>query len=348
MKHLAFLILGLGLATQAVSFEYSVIDLGLVGEKPFRPYIINSQGQIAGAIDGDGSELELGYLWQDGHLTPLGTLGGRSCTPSDLNELGEVVGSSTLPNGRVHPFYFSTATGLVDLMTAWPDEEGVARAINSRGQILVVRDEHIWLTDRTGSTWTPIAGLPAATADDAVAITEGGVVLGTSWVENRQRSFLNRAGAVEDLGVVTGFDSTYPLDMTEQEIVTGFVLGESTHRSFLWQDGQIDLVPDLGGGWSAAAAVTNDLTVVGTAHSPRTNDSRGFRQHGGVAVSLNDLVADQTWQLHGADDCAGTSQIIGSGLHQGQWRGYLANPVPEPIPLLALLLSAMFLRRQRR
>lgn len=350
MRYLSTLFVFLVLVSFGRSDEYSITDLGLVGDKPFRPYAMNNFGQIVGAIDGPGSDLELGYYWQNGQLFPIGTLGEPLSTPNDINASGEIVGASLTALGFLHPFYFSCSTGLVDLMAAWPEEEGTARAINDAGQVLVSRADQIWLTDKTGSTWELVPSLPGADSNNAVALASNKATLGRSWLGDKQRSFWSLDGNVLDLGLVPGYDSTSALDCNEDGQVTGLVTGATqTHRSFLWEGGQISLVDDLGGGWSVASGINNSQMIIGTAHSPVTNDSRAFCYQNGEALSLDDLTNNESWQLHGAEDCDDSGQIVGSGLLEGQWRGYLATPVPEPSALLGLVgLCAGLVARRRR
>jgi len=71
-------------------------------------------------------------LWHDGHTTDLGTLGGNSVGPADLNEHGQVVGSSTTASGDRHAFLWEDGT-ITDLhpvagLNSW------ANKVNERGE----------------------------------------------------------------------------------------------------------------------------------------------------------------------------------------------------------------------
>jgi probable HAF family extracellular repeat protein len=42
------------------------------------------------------------FVWQNGKLTDLGTLGGRDSDTTGINDHGQIVGSSTTKKGRAH------------------------------------------------------------------------------------------------------------------------------------------------------------------------------------------------------------------------------------------------------
>ena len=47
------------------------------------------------------------FLWEDGRMLNLGTLGGNYGVPNDLNNRGQVVGQSNLAGDLTyHPFYW--------------------------------------------------------------------------------------------------------------------------------------------------------------------------------------------------------------------------------------------------
>ena len=57
-----------------------------------------------------------GFVWQDGKMTDLGTLGGRSSRPRAINERGQVVGESVTASGETHPFLWQNGK-MTDLGT---------------------------------------------------------------------------------------------------------------------------------------------------------------------------------------------------------------------------------------
>lgn len=73
--------------------SYTITDLGAA-----LPAAINNAGLVAGVANSHA------VVQRDGVVTDLGTLGGASSAANDINELGQVVGSATAPDGYSHAF----------------------------------------------------------------------------------------------------------------------------------------------------------------------------------------------------------------------------------------------------
>jgi probable HAF family extracellular repeat protein len=72
------------------------------------------------------------FLWRDGVMTDLGTLGGFTSAASGINDKGQVVGYSDTPtsNGELHGVLWDHGK-VTDL-----GADFIPRSINNRGQIL--------------------------------------------------------------------------------------------------------------------------------------------------------------------------------------------------------------------
>lgn len=95
---------------------------------------LNDKGHVAGnGTVGDGSHRQA-FLWKDGVLTRLGTLGGLDSSALGINRKGHVVGSSQRADGYTHAFVYRNGK-MHDLGTLKGDVYSDASGINDVGQI---------------------------------------------------------------------------------------------------------------------------------------------------------------------------------------------------------------------
>ena len=110
----------------------TAIDIG-----PGVPTALNERGQVIGLHPPFGPGESHAFLWSDGTMTDLGTLGGKSAIPRAISDRGQVVGYSTDKRGLQHGFVWQNGT-----MTRLPSPKGYkgsqtqASAINNHNQIV--------------------------------------------------------------------------------------------------------------------------------------------------------------------------------------------------------------------
>jgi probable HAF family extracellular repeat protein len=99
---------------------------------------INEHGQVTGLLAGPGGTGTHAFLYFNGFLTDLGTLGGAESYSDDINNFGAIVGTSDSANGRAAFLYEGGAmydlSGLLVSNTGW-NLIG-ATGINDSGQII--------------------------------------------------------------------------------------------------------------------------------------------------------------------------------------------------------------------
>ncbi|HLV79760.1 MAG TPA: hypothetical protein VKT32_05735 [Chthonomonadaceae bacterium] len=101
---------------------------------------INASGQVAGVYTNPAIEEPDAFLWTNGSMTEIGTLGISSMAHA-LNSYGLVVGESATSGNGTHAFLYANA-GIMDLNTLLPANSGwtlvSAYGINDVGQIVGV------------------------------------------------------------------------------------------------------------------------------------------------------------------------------------------------------------------
>jgi probable HAF family extracellular repeat protein len=125
-------------------------DLGTLGGPDAYAAFVNDRGQVAGysftnsvpnsvadACGGMGQvPTEDPFIWEDGEMTDLGTLGGTCGFANDMNSRGLVVGFSDLAGDATgHPFLAKKAEGMKDLGTLG-GTFGFALWVNDAGEIV--------------------------------------------------------------------------------------------------------------------------------------------------------------------------------------------------------------------
>jgi probable HAF family extracellular repeat protein len=167
-----------------VAFLYSsgsMIDLGTIdGGTSSVANGINDAGTVIGNSD-TASGGERGFIYRNGKMTDIGTLGGANSAVNAINDNGVITGSSEDASGVTLPFVYSNGTmtslGTYNISTT-------PQAINDKGVIVgttsgtnVIDDAFIY----QGGTFQDLNNLiPAGSGwklTDAVAINDNGQIL---------------------------------------------------------------------------------------------------------------------------------------------------------------------------
>ena len=181
---------------------------------------INQQGQIVGFSYTDsilnpttGLPTMHPFLWDNGAMADLGSLGGTiagSVFANMLgrpNNLGQVVGASTLAGDQTqHPFLWTSPGPMQDLGTLGGDN-GVAIAINDAGEVVGTADllgnvSHAFLSKN--GVMTDLGTLNGDAFSGAAAINAQGQIVGESCPRACENHLHNRAvlwenGSIFDL-----------------------------------------------------------------------------------------------------------------------------------------------------
>jgi probable HAF family extracellular repeat protein len=116
-------------------------DLGAIGGSSTSTSAalgINSSGQVVGYYSTSTDAWSRGFLYSNGTMTDLGTLGGPYCYACAINDSGQVVGASTDSTGNTFPFLYKNGTmenlTALDPNSGW--QELSVEGINNAGQIV--------------------------------------------------------------------------------------------------------------------------------------------------------------------------------------------------------------------
>jgi probable HAF family extracellular repeat protein len=124
---------GTGYQAHAFLWEDGAMqDLGTLGGTDAQALLVNKHGQVAGVsyinsepspycANSFGLSLATGaFIWENGQMKNLGSFGGTCTFASDLNDRGQIAGSSTLPGDQfTHAFLWDN-----DVLTTLPNTFG--------------------------------------------------------------------------------------------------------------------------------------------------------------------------------------------------------------------------------
>jgi len=179
-----------GYETHTVVWQDGVMtDIGTLGGPDAFVGNINERGQVAGwSFTSNVANASTGFptmdpfLWQNGHMRDLGTLGGTMAVENWMNNAGQVVGQSNLAGDtKGHPFLWD-GHQLIDLGTLGGDN-GTANWVSDNGAVIGFADvadgtHHAFLWQNGHLQDLP--PLPGAPCSSAWGVNNQGDVVGYS------------------------------------------------------------------------------------------------------------------------------------------------------------------------
>jgi probable HAF family extracellular repeat protein len=201
-------------------------------------------------------------------VVALPTLTEYGGTARDINNRGDIVGTSQVAPNYPHPVIWSNGT-VTDLMPQNP-AQGVANAVNDKGDVAYQQRivASIWNDGKVTTTFA--AGEPAD-------INKFGGMVGYYYpsgaiASGPQRGFYFHDGILEDIGSL-GNNLTAAGGVNDKGVVVGYsrLPFSSTDHAVVWQSGVLRDLGTLGGTNSYAGAVTNSGIILGSA-----DDAKGI------------------------------------------------------------------------
>jgi probable HAF family extracellular repeat protein len=198
---------------------------------------LNDKGQVAGTgTVGDGWHRQA-FLWQDGVLKGLGTLGGLDSSALGINRKGHVVGSSQRADGYTHAFIYRNGK-MRDLGTVEGDIYSDASGINDAGQIVGSSSPgggkyRAYIQNDGVKTRLPM--VPGAEWSVATDINNQGWVVGVSFVSTSLQGWVYDGQDTYNLNkVLTNFDPRYVVQggrgIADNGQIAVEVIDNQTHR----------------------------------------------------------------------------------------------------------------------
>ena len=278
-----------------------IINLGTLGGNESFPISVNNRGQVVGAASNavpDPLALDFfqlsgtqtrAFLWQNGVMQDLGTLGGQDAFAIIVNDRGQVLGVSLTSANSLAP-----------------------------------QDGFLW----QNGTMQDIPDALGGSFVNPFYLNNQGQVVGNATLPGDQthHPFLWQSGVFTDLGTLGG-DNGYAVWVNEHGEVVGTadLPGSQTHDGFLWKNG---IMTDLGNfGFSSVAFNINSRgQVVG--HSRLIDRTpHGFLWEKGVMIDLNNVVSSTELLIVDAFDINDRGEIAGeAALPNGDIHAVLLIP----------------------
>lgn len=299
--------------------RYSVLDLGVLGGGNSEANGVNDSGQVVGWSSTTGGGMH-GFLWREGKMTDLGSL-GRYSMAKGINNLGQVIGWTDVEGSQKHGFLWEPGRGMKDIGSLGGDWNE-ANGINARGQIVGYLDGRIPFVWANGRATVPSADVASRTAT-AYAINNRGKIVGYSMY----RPCIWLSGLKSSRPTLIGTGDGAAIGVNDKGQVVGV---HKTGFGFLWEHGRLT---DFGA-TTNCMAINDAGTIVGHGGAYTSMGPDGFAaiwDHGRM-IDLNTLIPkDSGWVLYEARGINNVGQIVGMGRHNGYQRGFLLTASRESV-----------------
>jgi len=193
------------------------------------------------------------FLWSPGSsMVDLGTGSGNEGVGNAVNSQGAVVGFTT--TGAIHPHAFLYENGSLSQLNVFGNTETIAYGINDQKQI--------------AGWWRP----------------EGG----------NQHAFKYANGTATDLGTLHNFGNSigYAINGLGDVVGVSDVPGDATGNAFIYTDGTMKDLGNLGGSYAYALGVNDSRMVVGSSLIRGNEIYHAFSYFGNQMTDLGSLGGD--------------------------------------------------------
>jgi probable HAF family extracellular repeat protein len=346
--------------------SYSVIDLGTLGSSNGYSHAsdINAVGQVVGESN------DHAFLWQNGIMIDLGSLGGGYGSATAINDVGQIVGTSGASDGTSHGFLLTPedtdGNGVPDLWFRDSNNDGkndlmldlgsgtVPNDVNNAGQVVGnFGPGYVFRWDNGVITDLGTLGGPASTSNSATGINDAGQVTGVSTTTTYERAaFLWQDGVMYDLGApIPGYNGAVDINRSGQ--IVGLYSDDG--YASLWTpttpNGTVGSLTSLGAlppdiqyspfetvsTYSIATGLNDFGTVVGnsyTTHSYADPEGGYYSESVRGFVWADGVMEDLSeWGLQNATAINNAGQIVGNSPDN---HAFLLTPQSATTPLMSI------------
>ncbi len=331
--------------TETPANSYDAIQIGGAGTFSSG---LNDAGHVAGGyMVGDNQHA---FLWSNGVLTDLGTLGGAESSAAAINNGDQVVGWALTPSGAGHAFLWNPGGSMQDLGTLG-GSSSAAHAINDAGQIVGSAEDAagaecatLWQNGQTYNLGVP----PGFAASTAYGINASGQVVGNvrdvdgkPWAFRWTPTVPNgTTGTMVALHPVAG-NTAYGINAGGEAVGEAIAANEIDSWSTLWDATGAHTLPPLPGSFGSTAwGINASRTVVGSDYfddglgGPYAAAYAWDPTHG--ARYLDVLVNDLELSLQTPTAVNASGQIVANA-----WDGWVYVLTPSGVPVRPVNLGAV-------
>lgn len=248
--------------------NHAPIPIGTFGGNESIAIYLNDPGQVIGIADTDEDDpfsifgtgkQDHTFIWQDGQMRDIGTLGGPDAVPSGSCENSRkdfITGqsyTSFIPNPttgvpEIAPFLWDR--GVMTNLGGFGGTFGFGQCANNRGQVIGGsnlagdQEQHAFLWEHGRMQ---DLGTLGGTYSLAAWLTGSGVIVGGASTANDEffHAAIWKHGEVRDLGTLPGYDCSFATGRNSRKQVLGqsFDCVTALQHATLWEDGEppIDL-----------------------------------------------------------------------------------------------------------
>lgn len=327
--------------------SYSIVDLGTLPDDDISiSTSINQSGQVVGYSFRSANLRFRAFLWENGVMEDLGTLGGEESLAWDINNSGQVVGmAQTATTGGdnsnfpvSHGFLWTKNTGITDI-TPYTDA-GRGEAINDAGQTIISEGNQFFVV-KNGVRTELCPDLSGGCL--GYDINNSGSIVGYAEVALRQdctpdycynvtarRAHLWNNGNTINLGTIGDATDEYNWSAAIAINSKGQIVGDANNKCVIWEKNGSAPV-ELGnlGGSCIALDINNSGWVVGRAETNNQNpESHAFLWRKNQKLQdLNNLIPPNSgWVLNEARSINNAGLITGYGTINGKNRAFVLIP----------------------